>query len=471
MAEGYVPFPSFAGWVTTYDGSLVDEVTAQLQNARRAFGDVAADRAVEVASRYAAVDTGAIEGLYATSRGFTRTIAERSANWEAALKMHPEAEHHIWDALAGYEFVLDAVTQKHPITQAWIRDLHAVLCASQATHDVFVEVAGRLHREARPLPKGAYKTAPNFPTNPDTGAMHHYAPVDDTAAEMARLMDELTSQEFLDAHPLVQAAYAHYAFVCVHPFADGNGRVARALASVFLYRRPGIPLVIFADQTPAYLDVLAAADGGRPEAFVTFVEQRAIDAVNLVLAEVSSGGGSGAEIAAALHDDGRGGSSLPRIELLAGRLAGCIRDAVESSLPTLSLPPEIVLAVGRSGVGGPLPPGWGRFVDRSVPGGLGTRIDLSWSSAPSCSVWLQLDAAAREPQRGPRDPADQTLIAVAAAGSRGTDALWEVRPREIHPAISQAFELRVRAWVRGQLQQLSAELAERIREFPAEPGR
>lgn len=63
------------GWLPSYNGSLVDEVGEQIEKARERYGQEAADRAVEVASRYAAVDTGALEGLYTTNRGFTRTIA------------------------------------------------------------------------------------------------------------------------------------------------------------------------------------------------------------------------------------------------------------------------------------------------------------------------------------------------------------------------------------------------------------
>mgnify|MGYP001252790070 CR=1 FL=1 len=154
---GYVPFPAFAEWVGEYDGSLVDSYAEVLASARDRWGAEQARHALEVASRYAAVDTGAIEGLYETTRGFTRTIAEQSANWEAALSAHPEAEHHIRDALAGYELVLDAVTRREAVTQVWIRELHRTLCASQETYTVYVEVLGTLTPESRPLPKGTYK--------------------------------------------------------------------------------------------------------------------------------------------------------------------------------------------------------------------------------------------------------------------------------------------------------------------------
>lgn len=310
MRAAYVPCPALADWVGSFDGSLVDEFAAQLESARREYGDAAAARATEVATRYAAIDTGAIEGLYTTNRGFTRTIAQRSVNWEATLAAHPEAEHHIRDALAGYEFVLDAVTGRVPITQSWIRQLHEVLCASQESYTVYVE---------------------------------------DTPAEMARLVSELGSDAFAAAHPVVQAAYAHYAFVCVHPFADGNGRVARALASVFLYRRPGIPLVIFADQTPAYLDALSAADAGRPEAFVSFVEQRAIDTVNLVLAEVPSAMPTGDDLHRALREDPATFSLPPRRDRQARQTRAVLATVVAAQLAELALPAGITAGYDDSG--------------------------------------------------------------------------------------------------------------------------
>ncbi len=404
MGQEYVPFPPFEGWLPSYNGSLVDEVGEQIANARERYGQEAADRAVEVASRYAAVDTGALEGLYTTNRGFTRTIAERTANWEAALAAHPEAAHHIRDALAGYEFVLDAVTAARPVTEAWIRQLYEVLLASQDGHDVFVEVAGTLHRQRRALARGAYKTEPNFPTDPDTGVMHHYAPVEDTAAEMGRLIAQLRDHRFEAAHPILQAAYAHYAFVCVHPFTDGNGRVARALASVFLYRQPGIPLVIFADQREAYLDALTAADAGRPHAFVSFVEERAIDAAHLVLAELGSDARRGdAELGAALRRDlGRG--TLAVVLATPGDLHAALRF-------TVAMPDR----VDQTG-------GW------SLTGPASHQAGLRVLSQVECE-----------------------------------NAALDVLLREVHPRIADMFRHRLTAWVRGLLSDLSGELAAQIR--------
>ena len=51
---------------------------------------------------------------------------------------------------------------------------------------------------------------------------------DDTPAEMARWVDQVGADACRGAHPVLPSAYAHDAFVCGHPVADGNGiRVAR----------------------------------------------------------------------------------------------------------------------------------------------------------------------------------------------------------------------------------------------------
>ena len=41
--------------------------------------------------------------------------------------------------------------------------------------------------------------------------------------------------------PLVKAALAHFCFVTLHPFEDGNGRIARAVADMLLFRAQRSP--------------------------------------------------------------------------------------------------------------------------------------------------------------------------------------------------------------------------------------
>ena len=50
------------------------------------------------------------------------------------------------------------------------------------------------------------------------------------------LCDWLNSQEATNLYPVLTAGIAHYELVRIHPFIDGNGRVARALATLILYK-------------------------------------------------------------------------------------------------------------------------------------------------------------------------------------------------------------------------------------------
>jgi len=50
------------------------------------------------------------------------------------------------------------------------------------------------------------------------------------------LCDWLNSKEAKELYPVLTAGIAHYELVRIHPFVDGNGRTARALATLILYK-------------------------------------------------------------------------------------------------------------------------------------------------------------------------------------------------------------------------------------------
>ena len=57
-------------------------------------------------------------------------------------------------------------------------------------------------------------------------------------AEMARFLYWF---ETATVDPVLRAGVAHFWFVTVHPFDDGNGRIARAIADLALARAEGTP--------------------------------------------------------------------------------------------------------------------------------------------------------------------------------------------------------------------------------------
>ncbi|MEN8253724.1 MAG: Fic family protein [Patescibacteria group bacterium] len=59
------------------------------------------------------------------------------------------------------------------------------------------------------------------------------------AVEIPYLVDDffewLGSEKILEVHPIFRAAITHYQLVFIHPFIEGNGRTARAMANLVLY--------------------------------------------------------------------------------------------------------------------------------------------------------------------------------------------------------------------------------------------
>jgi Fic family protein len=332
LDAAYKPFPAFQEWVsrTSVDSIRWDRYNASLRD-RSGLSTETLNRAREIAKRAAALDTGAIEGLYEVDRGFTFTVAFETAAWEVELAKKGENVRPLFDAqLHAYDYVLDLATKAEPISEAAIRVLHEEVCRAQSTYRVMTAVGP----QEQALTKGRYKVLPNHVRTRD-GMDHSYAPVDVTPAEMARLVQELRSDAFLAAHPVLQAAYAHYGLVVIHPFADGNGRVARALASAFTYRAISMPIVILSEHKEAYLDALESADRGDYQPFVDFMLTRTLDTIRLVDASLRGARSPiPAEGAAAINNlyITKGGYTQAQVDSAGKQLVRLVQEELQKTL-------------------------------------------------------------------------------------------------------------------------------------------
>lgn len=87
---------------------------------------------------------------------------------------------------------------------------------------------------------GAWRTGENGPMQVVSGAIgketvHFQAPdANKVAAEMEAFITWFNNKQNID--PVLKSAIAHLWFVTIHPFADGNGRIARAIADMQLSR-------------------------------------------------------------------------------------------------------------------------------------------------------------------------------------------------------------------------------------------
>ncbi len=108
-------------------------------------------------------------------------------------------------------------------------------------------------RKINPDEAGRYRTLDVMAA----GTNYRYPPHYLLSQLMGDFMIWLNSDSALSLHPLEYAAIAHYRFVSIHPFRDGNGRTARLLMNLLLIRA-GYPIVVIDNQIRNdYINALA----------------------------------------------------------------------------------------------------------------------------------------------------------------------------------------------------------------------
>ena len=130
------------------------------------------------------------------------------------------------------EIMTDATRRyRDPLTAARLHDWHAALFPTGRSGITRITV-------------GAWRTDERGPMQVLSGSMgrekeHFQAPhAQRVDMEMSRFLDWFNSGEGTD--PVLKAGIAHFWFVTIHPFDDGNGRIARAIADMLLARADGI---------------------------------------------------------------------------------------------------------------------------------------------------------------------------------------------------------------------------------------
>ncbi len=217
----------------------------------------------EKLSREWAIETGIIENVYEIERGVTETLIEHGFREE--LLAHGSTDRPrkfvlqvLEDQKQALDSIFDFVKGERHLSTSYIKELHSALLQSQE----FTEGEDTLGRwrDDIPLFKGDWKKQPNYPVR--DGVMYKYCPPEQVASEMDRLVEMYAEHIDKGVSPEVLAAWLHHRFTQIHPFQDGNGRVARAITSLVLVKYGLFPLVVTRDDRATYIDALEAADRG-----------------------------------------------------------------------------------------------------------------------------------------------------------------------------------------------------------------
>ena len=151
----------------------------------------------------------------------------------------------------------EAVRKDAPLTQNFIRALHKTLLREDYT--VYRNLPGG-QVTSFVIHAGQYKTRPNSVIT-RYGDRFDYASPEETPALMTDLVDWYNTAERSGKFtPVELAAIFHYRYIRIHPFEDGNGRIAR-LMSNYILARHGYPMIVVRSRKKnEYLEALHKTD-------------------------------------------------------------------------------------------------------------------------------------------------------------------------------------------------------------------
>lgn len=151
----------------------------------------------------------------------------------------------------------EADVKEMPLTQNFIRTLHKTLLREDYT--VYRSLPGGM-QTSYTVHAGQYKTRPNSVIT-RYGDRFEYASPEETASLMTDLVDWYNAAEAEGKlSPVELAALFHYRFIRIHPFEDGNGRIARLMMNFILHRH-GYPMIVVRSRRKSeYLEALHQTD-------------------------------------------------------------------------------------------------------------------------------------------------------------------------------------------------------------------
>ena len=194
--------------------------------------------------------------------GNSLTESETKVVIEDGLTVHGKPLHDIYEALGhaeAYDYIY-AMAESKDLTPDDICKLHGLFYKQIAS-----ENAGK-YRQVKVFISGSRYPLP--------------AP-----EKIGQLMNDFIiwlNKNESNLHPIELAAEAHKRFVFIHPFIDGNGRVARLLMNLILIRH-GYPITIIPPiLRPEYITLLEEAHRN-PEKFIGFIAERVAETLREIL--------------------------------------------------------------------------------------------------------------------------------------------------------------------------------------------
>jgi len=210
----------------------------------------------------------------------------------------PERDiYEVENYLKALKYIETVVADRKPVTEKVLLKVHALVTQRTLPDDR----------------SGHYRKGPIYVVRQGFGMPQEVVYTGPSAADIpalcADLLAWLDKSQKQDINPVLVAGILHQEIAAIHPFADGNGRTARAMATLVLYARGYDFRRLFAledyynrDRTSYYAAINIGANYGERRAdFTPWLEyfvrgfREEIDAVRAQIAALSVGMGGGGE--------------------------------------------------------------------------------------------------------------------------------------------------------------------------------
>ena len=201
--------------------------------------------------------SNAIEGNTLTLQETKLVLGEGLTIGGKSVREHLEATNNA----EAFDLIEAIAKEKREIDHITIQRIHEVVTRG-------IDVDAGKYRVHNVRITGATKTPPDF------SKVYHL--IDDLIA----LLKDKERKE----HPIKTATFLHHKLVEIHPFTDGNGRVARLLTNLYLMKEGYPPIVLRKEERGKYYHFLRIADEGNLGPFENFIAKSADESLTLYLA-------------------------------------------------------------------------------------------------------------------------------------------------------------------------------------------
>ncbi len=225
---------------------------------------------IEKIKRQHAVETGLIERLYSLKEGITETLIDEG--FYESLIQHGDSDistrellNYLNDQKSAVDFVFDIIKENQNVSLSRILELHHLITNNQEYTEGKDQFGNFIKIK---LIKGMFKELDNNPSR-DDGTVFKYCPPVHVRGEIEKLIEIYNIIESRGDKSVIVASWFHHAFTIIHPFQDGNGRMARLLTSLILIKRGLFPFSTRDKKN--YILALSEADSNNTQKFVDFV--------------------------------------------------------------------------------------------------------------------------------------------------------------------------------------------------------